>query len=165
MKPLIKDPWRTGKPPADAPVRKPARRATVTDEDETVVGTANSDHPLDQDLKPDRRFLLRAPGQDYALLINGARDAIEASHIILRAAHNPSLKLILNDAGFQLAPCAQAKPSGFTLTDEEWVLWDPQAETIASGFRRLVQVLLRACREERGFRDRLAQLGLTPVMP
>lgn len=164
MKPIIKDPWRTGKASTSEPARKPARKPAVTDE-ESIAGTASSDHPLDRDLKPEYRFLLRAPEQDYALLVHGARNAIEASHVLLRAAHNPTLRLVLNDAGFQLAPCAQAKPSGFTLTDEEWVLWDPHARTVADGFRHLVQVLLRACREERGFRDRLFQLGLTPVMP
>ena len=163
MKPAVKDPWRTGKVAVEAPKRNPARK--VDDDEAHVVGTANSDHPLDWDLKMVSQYLLRAPHQDYAILIANAHNAVEACHVLLRAAHNPTLKLVLEAAGFQLGTQAQAKPTGFTLQDDEWVLWDPQAPDVPNGFRRLVQTLLRACREERGFRDRLQQLGVTPIMP
>jgi hypothetical protein len=172
VKPVIKDPWRTGQAPPSTrkkPVRKPNAISNKGDAEEeveaNVVGTATSDHPLDQDLKPVRRFLLRAPRQDYALLVNEASDPTEAVHILLRAVHNPAVEGALKSAGFCLADHLQAKPSGFMLTDDEDVLWLPQAVDVADGFRRLVQALLRACREERGFRDRLQQLGLTPIMP
>ena len=165
MKPPVKDPWRTGQVTPETERPKAARKAPADDGEEHVIGTASSLHPLDEDLHPVRQHLLRAPGQSYALLVDNAHTPLEAVHVLLRAAYNPALTTLLQDAGFQLGSKKDSKPTGFTLYDDERVLWDPQAQNVANGFQRLVQTLLRACREERGFRDRLTQLGLTPIMP
>jgi hypothetical protein len=148
------DPWK----------RRPVREEPV-DADEVVIGTASSDHPLDQDLKHATPFVLRAPGQDYTLLVLDAINVEAAVHALLRAAQNPAVDQVLREAGFTQAPRAEVKPQGFVLFDTERVLWCATAQGSADGFRRLVQALLQECRRDRLFKDRLAELGLRPLLP
>ena len=168
MKASVRDPWRVGR--ADVAKKKAEKRKTepattlAEDEDNIVIGTATSDHPLDADLKMDQLHLLRAPGQDFSLLIN-ADDTPMAIHVLMRACQNTMFRCVLEDAGFTFSKHEVAKPQGFVLTDGEYVLWHAQVADVASGFRALVQALLRGTREERGFAERLRQLGITPLLP
>jgi len=148
------DPWK----------RRPVREESA-DADESVVGTASSDHPLDQDLKQAVPFVLRAPGQDYTLLVLDASNAEAAVHVLLRVAQNPAVDQVLRTVGFTQATRAEAKPQGFVLFDAERVLWCATAQGAADGFRRLVQALLQECRRDRRFKDQLAELGLRPLLP
>lgn len=148
------DPWK----------RRPVQEESV-DTDESVIGTPSSDHPLDQDLKQAMPFVLRAPGQDYTLLVLDAIDTEAAVHVLLRVAQNPAVDQVLREAGFTQATRAEARPLGFVLLDTERVLWCATAQSSADGFRRLVQALLQECRRDRLFKDRLAELGLRPLLP
>ena len=160
---------RKARPPVPPGQQDPWKRRPVDDEpiddDEAIIGTASSDHPLDQDLKPATPFLLRAPGQDYSLLVLDARNAEVAVHVLLRAAQNPAVDQVLRTAGFMQAARDAAKPTGFVLFDAERVLWYPTAQNATDGFRCLVLALLQECRRDRRFKDRLDELGLRPLLP
>jgi hypothetical protein len=159
MKPGQQDPWRRRPAPQD--------EDAAPDRGEHILGTASSDDPLDWDLQPIRVFPLRAPDQDYTLLVtgpgvNGPQAAVK---VLLRAAQNPAVDKILRDAGFEHKTVAEAKPSGFVLQAEDRVLWHAGSTSAAAGFRLLVQTLLQECRRNRPFRLRLDELGLRPLLP
>jgi hypothetical protein len=152
------DPWR----------RRPAPREEAEEEPrERILGTASSDDPLDWDLKPYQSVPLRAPGQDYTLLVTGPGIAnpLLAVAAVLRAAQDPAVDRVLRAAGFEHADLTEARPNGFVLRTAERTLWHADSPDVASGFRRLVQVLLHASAQTPGFREHLETLGLRPLLP
>jgi hypothetical protein len=156
------DPWRRRRsvnPGSPAP----------GDDTEHVIGTSSSEHPLDRDLMPIHNFPLRAPGQDYTLVVSGieVNDPQTAVAVLLRAAQNPAVDLVLRRANFEHATVAEAqsRARGFVLRTTERVLWHAQSHSTAEGFRHLVRSLLAECRQDRSFRQRLEELGLRPLLP
>jgi hypothetical protein len=145
---VIKDPWRTGQ--------------AAPDPEEKVVGSSNSDHPLDADLKPETYFPIRVPGQGHSFLARGATSPAEAIDVLLRAVEKLSeLKKALNEGHlFIYQPIdPQTKVVGFVISNNKNMLWNPGASNAADGFNKLIRGLLAYNRQHPG---ELEKHGIIP---
>lgn len=149
---LPRDPWRTGKPD-DAP-----------GPNEKVIGTATSDHPLDWDLKPERKFVMRPSGQPYALRIRDAETPDEAAVVLLKAMKHPVVRAALTEAGFRIGPRQGQAVIGFVIATEDELLWNTTAATVAHGFYHLTRTLLGLSRSNPDVHQHLQQTGVVPLL-
>lgn len=150
----IRDPWRPGSRSEDPP-----------DQKENVIGTPASDHPLDWDLEPEKRFLFRMDGVPNWLMVKGADDPPSAARVIMRAIRKcKPLKAQLERYEFVFGGVKEAHGPGWMITDTADMLRYPDAKDGADGFRRFLQVLLYASNTEQGFREAINEVGLFPVL-
>ena len=162
MRPRMRDPWRTKPDIPDTPGtddKKPSLK------EKPVVGSALSDDDRDWDLHGTTSFILKAPKQDYAIVVRDANSAETAVDVLMRAVQNRDVRAVLDDEGFKFAGTEAARPVGFSIGNEEFTLWLPSAYSVASGFKVLVTALLRAISSRVGFKAKLETLGLTPLLP
>ena len=130
---------------------------------------------MDWDLQPEQTFVLRAPGQDFALKVTGAHDVKSAAVRLLSAIEeNLPVWKVLTEHGFKLGD--PTKEMGAAITrgfhirvdnsqGERRILWQPESPDLANGFRALVQALLLASRKDRSFHNLLTKLGILPLLP
>ncbi|MHC4619094.1 MAG: hypothetical protein ACYTEQ_15225 [Planctomycetota bacterium] len=150
----IRDPWRPGSHTEDLP-----------EQADNTIGSTESEHPLDWDLEPDKRFTMRISGVPNWLMVKGADDEESAARVVLRAIRQcPELEEQLKRYEFVYGPCAEVTAAGFTLTDGHYRLCCPSATDVKDGFHRFLQVIRYANNTVPGFRDKTEEVGLFPVL-
>lgn len=146
----IKDPWRAH---LDDP-----------DPGASVMGTPASDHPLDEDLKPTRRFMFRMPETDNTILVYNASSNDEAVLRLVEAVRDcPEIRTVLQDVGFVCCHDEGYIPQGFIMKAAGYVVCLPTATSSEEGFRRFINTLLWHNREAK-FKKFLSKHGLAPLL-
>lgn len=152
----IQDPWRTAPPPPTVP----------EDDQDHILGTSSSTDPMDWDLQPEQTFVLRAPGQDYAIKVTPANSITTAAkHLLTTIAQVPQILVALQNQGFTLGDVACPPDRGFHLSSAGKMLCHPSSPNLEHGFSHLVQALVLAGRKDRTLQTLLTKHGIVPLLP
>lgn len=152
------DPWRIGQAKKDEPEK------SKPEVPQGMIGTMDSNHPMDADLIPHKEYPLRCPGASGALLIHGAESMEGAARILVaQVAAHPNIMKLLEQEGFVLEP-HEGKAKGYYLTDQKHRLRHPEAQSTRDGFNRLLRALRRGVIYVSGFRELIYKVGIIPLL-
>lgn len=121
------------------------------------------DNRVDSDLEPEKRYLLRLPGQSAGLLVIGTADAQEATSQVLAAIQKlDDLRVLLNAHGFEFGETESCPVQRFYLRDGAWILTHSRKDVEV--FALLVGIIARYNNTAHG-RVELQKQGVRPLIP
>jgi hypothetical protein len=147
----VRDPWRV--------------HLEETPDRDSVAGTPSSDHPLDEDLKPERKHMFRMPETDNTLLVSDASSNDEAVLRLVEAVQVcDEIRDVLTEVGFVCGLEADVTMRGFVMKAGDYLVCLPQAASAEEGFRCFVNTLLWHNQRDAVLRKRLKEHGIEPLL-